>query len=815
VWAATPGAMKWKILFTLLFLPALAFCGGLSLPPATGPETEEDPVGRLEEVAAGAFNQKLYLHLDNHHYHAGDYIWFKAYLLDGVTHRYVPGETNVYVEMIDSRGRLVKKQILKSVNGISWGDFRLSDSIPDGNYLVRAYTNPMRNMGEAFLFNRNIYVSNPGFRDYIRLREIIGNRLFNRSLERKASQYEFAFHAEGGTLVQGLPSRLAFRATDLLGGGVPAEGRILDRHGNVVAEFTTGPSGRGVTAFSPEEAGGYTARVRLAGQRREERIPLPEVLPRGAVLQVRPGDKALEVKVLTNSPPMMEPHAPVRLMVHTRGEVYFWGDADLRSGQFFKVFPYEELPAGIAEVSLLGPGNTVLASRLVFVPDTDPFSISLHEVAIEEGMGRVIFSVEDSHSFPFYGNYSLSVRGLGESSGRKEAGGSLPRSFLLVESDTGRPLDSLALLPGTVSGEDMAWIDQVMLTSRFERLDLEGVLSGRIPVGRFEPSFGMTVAGRLIHPGNDKPVPGQNISLSISNGFVTTHTTQTDTEGWFEFADLGFDGMVTIELITSPLREGYHPRVHLDLGSIQDPSYRMDFSTRPQEVTRKGPFWTRVRRQREKPYDIPEYYSPLQNYYGQPSQTIHVSERTEDNKTVLDILLQRATGISFHNGQLTIRGASSINLSSEPQFIMDGSFTDMRNFLSTNAREVHRIEIFSGPNAAIFGIRGTNGVIVGYTRRGGMFGRQSYEFNMAGFYRPREFTADKAGDLRRTAEDDTYHPTLYWYPNLRVRSGERVRFDFQAPQGHDAFEMVLEGVGPAGRIISGTFLITRGETSGQ
>lgn len=104
--------------------------------------------------------EKVYLQFDKPYYAAGDDIWFKAYVTVGPKHQLTALSTVLNVELLDERDSIKQRFKLPMQSGIAWGDFALSDTLPEGNYHVRAYTTWMRNFDDAWFFDKVIRVVN-------------------------------------------------------------------------------------------------------------------------------------------------------------------------------------------------------------------------------------------------------------------------------------------------------------------------------------------------------------------------------------------------------------------------------------------------------------------------------------------------------------------------------------------------------------------------------------------------------------------------------------------------------------------------------
>jgi len=79
-------------------------------------------------------------------------------------------------------------------------------------------------------------------------------------------------------------------------------------------------------------------------------------------------------------------------------------------------------------------------------------------------------------------------------------------------------------------------------------------------------------------------------------------------------------------------------------------------------------------------------------------------------RSIYDMIRGELPGVQVNGNKITIQGISSINLSTDPLFVVDGqvvtSIDDIQPFL------VKSINVLKGPSASIYGSRGANGVIL-------------------------------------------------------------------------------------------------------
>jgi TonB-dependent SusC/RagA subfamily outer membrane receptor len=83
---------------------------------------------------------------------------------------------------------------------------------------------------------------------------------------------------------------------------------------------------------------------------------------------------------------------------------------------------------------------------------------------------------------------------------------------------------------------------------------------------------------------------------------------------------------------------------------------------------------------------------------------------------IYDMIRGRIAGVEVSGKSIKIRGSNSLNVSTEPLFVVDGVITEDIDGISPES--VSKIEVLKGPDASVYGTRGSNGVII-ITRRTG------------------------------------------------------------------------------------------------
>lgn len=81
--------------------------------------------------------------------------------------------------------------------------------------------------------------------------------------------------------------------------------------------------------------------------------------------------------------------------------------------------------------------------------------------------------------------------------------------------------------------------------------------------------------------------------------------------------------------------------------------------------------------------------------------------------SIYDYLRGRFPGVNIaSDNSITIRGFNSVNGSTTPLFIVDGSNVGQDTFGTISPSQIKSLTILKGPETAAYGVRGANGVII-------------------------------------------------------------------------------------------------------
>lgn len=489
--------------------------------------------------------EKVYLHFDNTSYYLGESIWFKAYVVRADRNSLSQISKILYVDLISTEGYVLHTLKLKVENGQCHGEFKLSPSNYGGFYEVRAYTRYMSNFGKNNYYSRVFPVFDQPTQDGV-YKTVITERVNSKQIpiEREMvdtlGRLNVSFYPEGGSLVAGVPSRVAFKAYGKEGENATITGAIIDKNGKMVSEVESGYLGMGLFEITPG-LDAYTARVEY--DNKKFNIKLPTVLPTGYVMTVDNSDSTeIAVQIQRNTKTVGQ---LLGLSIASRGLLYGIRTIDMKNDTVSIItIPNTMVPTGVSQLTLYNLEGKIESERLLFVNHNSAlkFQVSTEDSALQPyGKVNINLGITDKQDAPVETTFSVSVRDAGTTPVQVSADNVLTN--LLLSSDLKGFIEHPAYYFESNSPIRKKSLDLLMMTQgwrRYEWKQMAGVSTFKIKQWADKQ---LTIDGTASSLMQKKPVNNAWITMSLYNGDTSqSGTCTTDSAGVFNYALQDFYG---------------------------------------------------------------------------------------------------------------------------------------------------------------------------------------------------------------------------------------------------------------------------------
>lgn len=756
--------------------------------------------------------QKAYLHMDKSVYRSGENIWIKAYLLNGLNHLPDTISTNLYVELISPFETRVEIKRFQMFRGFGVGDFSLSDTLPEGLYQIRAFTSWMQNFDTDFYFIRNFRVINPRYSKIISPREARVNQKEIVQRDKLEEDIDLQFMPEGGWMVNGLESVIAFRAINRLGKGVELNGDVVDEKDIVVSSFRTYRKGIGTFRLTPAKEKNYSAVYSAGG--RKVRVPLPKPLESGIVMRADDSRETVRVRLYSNRPRTNDRSAnEVILVGQVGGKIFYHTVLNLENDSAGVDVPKSRFPVGILQLTVFSGRGDPLAERLVYITRPDFLKIRFEAADSfgEDGIKVVVnISVTDTKNEPVPANLSLSVTRDMEVEPPVNRDNIV--SHILLSSDIkGRVEDPYDYFYD-MSPPTLKAIDNLMLTHGWRRFEWEKIIHDEFPEIKYHEERGISIYGQITHDFFSIPLKNCKVQLSIMDAYNDVFTQTATDKGYFLFDRLVYYDTISVKI------EAWRPNGRRNLVIVL-PDEKMNEirgfqgdhslitqSERDQKAYRAERYEeARVAYLQDKEQQKEDQKDELKGIYSEPDFVLRSDDFPKGNRDIIEVIKGRIPGVNVIGDQVQIRGPGSFFSSNEPLYLIDGMpVRDVDAVKSIPVEQIDRVEVLKGPSAAIYGMRGSNGVIAIYTKRGHYMKRGVIEFDMLGYNTPRAFYQPRY--LPENEPEVNY--TLVWEPVILVNESGKATVVFDKPVIQGDYRFIIEGasymglVGMAERVVS-------------
>jgi hypothetical protein len=756
-------------------------------------------------------HEKVFVHTDRSYYVGGEILWFKTYVTNAANNQPISLSKVVYVEILNSRHEPVLQSKISVKNGTGSGSFSLPLSFESGTYELRAYTNWMKNDSPDHFYKKFITIVNT-------------TKNLDQSLVKNPVKYFAQFFPEGGNLVNGLNSVVAFKINDDAGKGAAAEGIVVDQSNDTVARFQTGKFGMGKFLFTPQNGKHYTAIVTLKDNSVIKK-DLPDALENGFVMHVR--DEANQLKVSVSSSNETNQH--LYLIAETNNQIGFSQTGSLQNNQATFTINKDNLKEGIAQVTLFTENHQPVCERLYFKRPANKMLISKTTNKANFNFRdkvNIHLSTKDVAGNTLAGNLSVSVYLLDSLHHADDAN---IYSYLWLSSELKGIIESPDFYFKNDNAETNEALDNLLLTQGWRRFDEKNVSVNKPVVTYVPENRGHIIIGKVTSEITGKPVPDILVYLSIPGRRVQLYGCSSDSEGMVHFDLKDFYGPSQIILQTngekdslyhlevfSPFSEDFSgnefPALHLSEENgdeLQAANLHMEISNayHQNDLQKMQPLLIDT---------LPFYYKPyktylLDNYIRFTTMEEVMREYVAEVNVVkkqkrYHFSTFNAPGFELHDKQ-----PAQTMFTRDPLILLDGvPVFDVDKIIAYDPLKVQKLEVVA--SKYIWGPIISDGVLSYTTYKGNLDG---YTFD------PRDLILDYDGmqqqrvfyspgystekEIQSRLPD--FRQLLYWSPNVLTNEKGNGNISFFTGDVAGKYLVVLQGISENGNAGSESFIL--------
>lgn len=751
------------------------------------------------------YQEKIFLHTDKTVYATGEILWFKAYLTDAVTNQFSPLSKIAYVEIINDENRPLLQAKVDINSGSGSGSFIIPSSIRTGNYLLRAYTNWMKNFDSHFYFEEPISIINPDKKPTGKKADSIAH-------------FYIQFFPEGGNMVYGFKNTVAFKITDAYGKGLRGKGFIVDNKNDTSAIFETEHFGMGTFSFNPVRGNTYHAIIKINNETIIK--DLPEIYEKGWVMHLTQQGDNLSIHVGCN----IANENDIFLFVQTKNTIKFARMQTLVNGNTTFIFNQSELDDGISQLTIFNKDKQPVCERLFFKKPTNLLPIKLKNIQSEYAeRSKVDININVSDSSK--SNLSLSVY-LADSLQPLQNINLV--NYLWLSSDLKGPVESPDFYFENTGIDVEKATDNLMLTQGWRRFKWESVLKNTKPSFTFLPEYeGHIITGKLIPKIADLPDSGISVSLSVPGKNFKFSNTTSSVSGVIRFNVEKFYG--NRELIVQTNKEDSNYNLVIDnpfsevmVGNSISPIHLHPSLTNEIMLRSIGAQAQNI----YQPATAENFVFPVSYdttaFFGIPSKEYYLDAYTRFptmeeviNEYVKEVHLKKRDKNFYYR---VFNEPKISYFDDDPLVLIDGvPVSDLNKIVNIDPLKIKKIDIIT--TKFFQNSRQYDGIVSYATYNGDLDGYQldpnSLVVEYNGLQLERQFySPEYKTDQQKTSRVPDYRNVLYWSPSLLSNSSQQ-NISFYTSDIPGKYIVVVQGISDSGLIGFATAGFTVSSGSGK
>ncbi|MEI8271124.1 MAG: TonB-dependent receptor plug domain-containing protein [Paludibacter sp.] len=620
-----------------------------------------------------------------------------------------------------------------------------------------------------------------------------------------SNDFDVQFFPESGVLLNNSLQTLAFKAIGKDGLSVDITGKIFTDKNEEICDFSTLHKGMGKFSIQTQPNETYYALVKnLNGI--EKRVNLPVTQSEGVILHLLSNRGKILYEVINQT---KLANKSLYILLHSRGKVFVIQPLRNLEGQISESL----LPPGVVTFAVVDSLGHTFCERLSFVRNFILPNVSMQSDKPDYTKRELVnldIKLQTNLSNPLKGSFSMSI--TDSHTVKQDSLADNILSNLLLTSDLRGYIEEPAAYLVDNKTATREKTDVLMLTQGWRRFNTSDIVKGIYTKPTYYLEEGQALSGKVLNLFNAPSKKCDIIMISPYKNVIKL--AKTDSLGRYLIDGIEFPdstvfvlkakkpkSLTDVEIIPDdddfPQPSGYIPTpLKINTFSEQQEYFKLSkekyYYEGGMRVINLGEVTVKADKKTKKD----------DNYYsGMADNEITAEQLEKFPSTSIINLLYTIPGIQITGDKISIRGATG-----NPMFLVDEiEIQDMEEISYLTSNDVESIQVFKGANAAIFGSRGGNGVIV-IKLKEGVDLKTPTPISLAhvsplGYQKPAEFYVPKYNvDSVYKSSNPDLRTTIYWNPSLVCDSTGTVHVKFYTADKANNYSVILEGISTSGEI---------------
>jgi hypothetical protein len=650
------------------------------------------------------------------------------------------------------------------------------------------------------------------------------------SLKSVARPNDMQFFPEGGQLISGIPSKIAFKALKPDGLGIDVKGTVTDNTNKVVAEFTSSHLGMGFFLLTPEEGKTYTAKVSFADGTTAT-PDMPKVLADATTVNIdNTAPDTLKIKLLSDPAFVKENEGKTFfILAKSGGVIAFAAQTKLQNQVYTASVPKSKFPTGILQVTLFSDDGEPLSERIAYVMHSDQLNLSIasdHPSYTTRQKVKLNITAKNNDK-PVEGNFSVTVIDDAKVPFDENSETTI-LSYLLLTADISGYIEKPNYYFNHPDAKKLADLDILLQTQGYRRFSYDGIMNDKYPPISFLPEQGITLTGTL-RASNGMAIGNGNVSLKIKDKNLSANAV-TDADGHFRFPNLVFSDSTQVFLSARN-----NPRASdLVLNVDGDPYQKIALNpAAPDEImnidSTLSPYLKNSKVQANNSHILKEVvikdtrikklvnhkdYSNLSSLSSEPDHLV-TPNMLQGCSNLLDCLKVFATGMIYENDNFYVMRDYNAGKRVPAQVFVKGMPVDVNYLSNMTADGIESVEVFLKDELGLVNSAySTNGAIVVNMKKAPegqkitlaqlrdlIPPKNELTITPKGYVVKRSFYLPRYSGPRELQPNQTdTRTTIYWNPNIITDPTGTASFEFFNADGKGTYRAIIEGMDKDGNI---------------